>query len=307
MSFFVQIRTYLAFFILFGLWSSWRNTKYKFLLKIYSVLSIISGFAIYSLAVLIDGFSEFNALPNIVSNILYILQFLTHFITALESILKTGAQAKLIDTLSTVDYMFYTKIGIAIPYRTEKCQILLRTMILLFIEIIIKLAIVVVLIFLNVDKRFSSLALVLYSNFFIYLRVIQIIFFMSLLRNRLIMLNNELIDIVNSTTNRSCTRRVSAKRSMYDRLINLKQIYSKLYDTCEQIDETFGWSLLLLVIFIFATVTIEYYWAYISLGDTRTVLICLFYSVPVSITLSTLAYYCSSCFQQVCVSFCKIS
>lgn len=319
MSFSVQIRKYLAFFILLGLWSSWQNPKYKLLLRIYSAISIVSFCMVFSLTVLIDRFRDFNAISNIVSNVLFVLLFVTHLVILFESILKNEAQAKLIKTLTEIDHLFYAEIGIAIPYRSEKCRMLTRLLILVLIEIISKLAIALCLILSTLDKKYVFFTL--YSNFVICLRLIQIIFFMYLLRNRLILLNSELIDIVNSTTNRSgfqqithhknknkkksFHRNVFAKRSIYDRLIGLKQIYGKLFEICEQIDDTFGWSLLLLVIFIFATVTFEFYWAYISLGYLATVWICLFFGVPILIILSTLAHYSSSCCQQVCVIFCK--
>lgn len=317
MFFFVQFRSYLAFFMLWGLWSSWQNSKYKVLLRISSAISIVIfiSFVIqFSLTVLIDEFRDFDTLSDVVTFVLFVLLYLTHLVILLESILKNEAQAKLTKTLSEVDDWFFAKIGIVIPYRSEKCGMLIRLMILASIEIIVKLAIVITLFSSISTKR--NILFTLYSNFVICLRLIQIIFFVYLLRNRLRLLNGELIDIVNSTTSRGCIQRITnknnsipflrdafAKRSIYDRLIRLKQIYGKLFGICEKIGDTFGWSLLLIVIFVFATVTFEFYWAFISRSNMRIAVASILFSVPILIILSILAYYCSSCCQQVCVIF----
>lgn len=319
MSFAIHIRHFLAFFTFFGLWSLWQNAKQKLLLRIFSAVLIVFLFIVFSLTVLIDRFPEFNALSNIVSNVLLVLLFVTHLVIMLESISKHEAQAKLIENFSEVDRLFYAKIGKAIPYRSEKCEIFIRLLILTLIEIIVKYVVYIVLWFSKSDARFVFFTI--YSNFVICLRLIQVIFFMYLLRNRLKWLNDELMDIFNSTSYHSYIQQITnktksepipflrnsfPKRSMYNRLISLKQIYGHLFEICEQIAETFGWSLLSLVIFIFATVTFEFYWAYISLNEAYIALICLVYSVPISIMLGTLAFYCSSCHQQVHLLFiCK--
>lgn len=315
MSFSVQIRNYLAFFMLLGLWSSWQNSKYKLFLRISLAISNICFCALFSLTVLIDRFRDFDALSNIVSNVLFILLSLTHLVILLESILKNEAQAKLIDTLSEVDHLFFVKIGLSVSHRSEKFGMLIRLLGLASTEVVVKWAIVITLLLSTSDKRYVFFTL--YSNFVICLRLIQILLFVYLLRNRLTILNSELVDIVNANCshgyvqqitnykNKNNTipflRNVFAKRSTYDRLISLKQIYGKLFEICEQISDAFGWSLLLIVIFIFATVTFEFYWAYISLGNALTVLVCILFSVPILVTLGTLVYYCSSCCQQVCV------
>lgn len=303
---------FLGFFALFGLWSSWHNSKIKLLLKIFSVALITLLFIVFSLTVLIDRFRDFTALSNIVFNVLVVFLFVTHLVILLESILKHEAQGKLIKTFSEVDRLFYAEIGTAIPYRSEKYAIFLRLLILTLIEVIVKATIVITLLFSSSDKKFAFFAL--YSNFIICLRLVQIICFMYLLQKRVELVNTELMDIhnlisyknqiqqtANHETNNKPIRYL--RNSMYTRLLSLKRIYGNLFEICEQINETFGWSLLTMVIFIFATVTFELYWAYVSLNDAATALVCLFFSVPICITLGTLAYICSSCCQLVRMMF----
>lgn len=303
MSFFVQLRNYFIFFIVFGLWSSKHNQKYKILSRISSAISI--SFFLIAFSLTIETFPDFSTLSNVVANVLYVFLFLTHLIILLESVVKIEAQAKLIDILSSVDHLFHAKIGIAIPYRWEKSKIFNQTLILVLIEVTIKLIIIIIVFsrYAEADKSFK-IFFALYSNFVICLRMIQIIIFVHLLQDRLILLNQELIDLFDTTQhkkNRTIPffRYVFVKCSMYDRVLSLKQIYSKLFDISEQISDAFGWSLLLVVIVIFTTVTFDFYWAYINRNDAAFVLNCLLFFVPYLIILSTLTYYCSSCCQQV--------
>lgn len=311
MSFFEQTQEYFAFFSLFGLWSSWPKSEYKLLLRISAAISVVSIFVIFTVAIWIGGFQASTALPNIVSNVLFLLLFVTHFVILLESFWKTESQLKLINMLSAIDHMFYAKFGIAVPYRSEKCKIFIRLFSLGLIEVIIKLFIVL-LIWMNLGD--GTVLFTVYSNFVICLRLIQIIFFMNLLQNRLIWFHDELTEMLNpSAPNSNCiheianfknktipfVRNVFAKRSTYDRLTGLKQIYSHLFEACVQIDNAFGWSLLLTVIFIFATVTFEVYWAYISLENTFLVLISISFSAPIVIIFGVLTRNCSSCSQLV--------
>lgn len=317
MTFIVQMQNVLLFFILFGLWSPWHNFKRKWIeisLKIFAVLSIVSFLILFPLTILIDSVVDFNALPNIVSNVLLVLLFVTHSVILIESILKTQAQEKLINTFSMVDHLFYAKLGIGIPYRSEKFVIFARLLFLAMIEIALKLSIIVSLILSHTSRRFGFIAF--FSNFVICLRMLQTIFFMNLLQNRLMWFSRELIDILRSISPNSTDiqlipiyrtqtipllHELLAKRSIHDRLIDLKHIYTNLFDICKQIDDSFGWSLLLTVVFIFATVTYVFYWAYISLDDAHTVLLCLLYFIPIVIILCVLAYYCSLCCRMVCM------
>lgn len=315
MSFVIHVKHFLGFFTVFGLWSSTQSSKHKLLLRIFSVILIAVLFVVFLSTVLIDRFRDINALSNIVSNVLAVLLFVAHLGIMLESILKHEAQAKLIETFAEVDELFYNKIGIAIPYQSEKYGIFIRLLILTLIEIIVKLAVYMTLFFSESDERFVFFTL--YSNFVICLRLIQVIFFMNLLRNRLALLTNELVDMLNSTSCHSSIQRFAdhktiikpvrfhhnsfPNRSMYTRLMSLKEIYGNLFEICEQMGEAFGWSLLMMAMFIFATVTFEFYWVYLNLSDAFMALLCLVFPVPISIILGTLAYYCSSCRQQVSV------
>lgn len=93
------------------------------------------------------------------------------------------------------------------------------------------------------------------------LRCVQVLFFVYLLRSRLIHVNDKVKEILTVQNAHTADGNVmydaknivfildtaNSKYSTYDRLLNLKQIYGELYEICELINVTFGWSLLAVV------------------------------------------------------------
>ena len=143
------------------------------------------------------------------------------------------------------------------------------------------------------------------------LRSAQIIFFVCLLRSRLILVIKELKDIQNllNIQSNDINRRKSVGRdtriqlvlldghSIYDRLLSLKQIYAELYRSCEQIRKAFGFSLLVITTQAFVEFTTNSYWGYLRLNDFKVFFIHLF--EPQLILVGVLAFYCSSCHNYV--------
>lgn len=145
----------------------------------------------------------------------------------------------------------------------------------------------------------------MYSYLVICLRSIQVIFFVCLLRSRLILIIQELKDIqcaLNSMQSNELNLSYPLRRfSIIDRLLNMKRIYGELYESCEQISEAFGLSLLIISTQAFFEFTLNFYWGYMCLldiGDLITYLL-----EPEAILVGILAFYCSSCVQYVSLSF----
>lgn len=302
MAFFEEMRHFFIFFIVFGLWSSWKNFEYKRVLIICTISSIAIVIIAASLAVYLDQFLKFTTLSNTVSNSLYAMMFLTHLIIVLESRLQYNRQMQLIQTISSVDEQFYTKLGIRIRYKIEKKQMFIRLMFIFSIEIIIKFLVFAASAYWFIENEFFYV--ILYSNALICLRPLQVSFFIHLLLTRLKLIHKELIDIRNIQSNLIDHNEVTvtlhnATASVYDRLLSLKHIYRELFHVCELISTIFGWSLLIIVIYIFAVFTFECYWTFLFISHPIQTIICLMFTMPFVITLGTLAYYCSECAHQV--------
>lgn len=105
----------------------------------------------------------------------------------------------------------------------------------------------------------------MYSVFIMRLRSMQVLVFVLLLRSRIDLINSKVKEILlahNRQMDPKSTRWTSASDgkqviflldvstnylSTYDRLLYIKQIYGELYEICEWINMTFGWSLLAII------------------------------------------------------------
>lgn len=307
MAFFKQMQNYILLFILFGLWSTWENLKYKIQIRVCSFLCIIIVLVGFSIAY-IYKFYNFNSLSNTLANLLYIFIVITHLIIVVESIYQKDAQAKLIQNLSIVDHLFNIKSNVNISYHKDKCELFRKCSVLVLVLILINLIFILYTNFLSLYFNFYYVTM--YSYSMMHLRLIQITFFVHLLRSRLILINVELKDIQNelrvqfNNVNQSddcCARQdlISTNLSINDRLMNLKRIHGELYESCELINSTFGWSLLTNTMETFINFTANSYWGYMCRNNFGRLIIAITVLVPMTTTLGTLAYNCSSCFQHV--------
>lgn len=199
---------------------------------------------------------------------MYILFDSTHLTIIVESICKKGCQAKLIENLSLCDYIFKTNLHNSFQYRKEKREIFTRGSILISITFLVK--IIIATYAWRQKLEFAFMYPVVYSIFILRLRPIQITFFVYLLRNRLILIIEELKNI-QSMLSTQCNDVSQAKpdvchtendstfiRQLPDRLISLKRIYTELYDSCEQLNQAFGWSITIITMQVFVDFTSKF-------------------------------------------------
>lgn len=308
---FKEIRIYILFFILFGLWSTWwQSSKYKSEIKFYSVFSVALVFCDFLSAIFLDKFYASISLSNIVANSWYTAIVITHFIIVVESIVQKSAQVNLIRNLALVDQLFNIKSKVIIPYYKEKREIFIRSSILILI--VISVDVLIIFSAYYRELHFNLMYPAMYSNTMMRLRPIQVLFFVYLMRTRLILINKELKAIQNETILKSyTTNHTKSNHSNHTkmtlnstpevllnrRLMNLKQIYGSLYESCELISKVFGCSLVAFTMQTFVEFTFNCYWGYVCLYEKK----CLWANllVPNILLLGILAFYCSSCYQYV--------
>lgn len=298
MIFFKEMRSFFIIFIVFGLWSTWENYKYKSQINFHSICSVAIVFFCFFSAYFMNKFYIFNSLSNTVANVLYVLIIFTQLIIIAESILQKEAQMKLIQKLTIVDQMFNTKLNKMISYQDEKCEIFIRNSILVLIILFIKFFLSLFTYLTN--REFNFMYPSMYPSTVMCFRLIQILYFVCLLRTRLHSLNDELQDIqqtLNMQTDQKRSKH-STKISL-NRLMILKEIYGKLYDICDLINEAFGWSLLVFSTQHFIDFTCNCYWCYFSLFEFRQIIVSISLLIPIVTLFGTLSFYCSSCLQSV--------
>lgn len=311
MAFFVEMQNFFAVFIAFGLWCSWENSKYKSILRAFSILSIALVLIPFSLAIFFKRFYESDTLPNTISSSVLVLFFFTHSIIILESIFQAESQKKLVQNFTSVDNLFRLKLGIQIPYHKEKWQIFIKAFSLVMFEIIVLFFIHLARVY--CDFVYSYFYFSVYANLIICLRSVEVLFFMHLLQNRQKLINKELSDIrliemlrsvvlcdclgVNKTN--AIEDETLNNNSVYERISSLKLIYTELFEISKRIGHTFGWSLLIIVIHACVFFTAQFYWPYVEMWNILRYSLDLIFTFPILIVLGTLAFYCSSCYDQV--------
>lgn len=314
-----EMRVFNGFFLIFGLWPTWSSHKFKRLLLFYSIFSISLVFFIFVSAIYINKVLEDNSLSSAIAYSFLFSILTTHLIIVIQSLFYRNAQFRLVQKLSNVDRLFNTKLKIFISYRNEKKELFIRMTLLLVTFVLIKVGLMW---HLYSQKRFGSFwCHCLYSIWIMRLRCVQVLFFVYLLRSRLILVNEKVKEILTARNLHSAynqtewqpivdTRNIvfvmdnsNTKYSTYERLLNLKQIYGELYEICELINITFGWSLLAITTQCFIDFTSNSYWTFIALEqhtpDIAQSIDNLSLLVPIVIVLSLLAYYCSSCSRYV--------
>lgn len=295
---FREIRIYILIFILFGLWSTWwQSSKYKFKIKLYSLFSVALVFCDFLSAIFLDKFYDCITLSNIIVNSWYAAIVITHFIIVVESIVQKSAQANLIRNLALVDQLFNIKSNVIISYYKEKREIFTRCSILILI--VISIDVVIIFFTYYRELHFNLMYPAMYSNTMMRLRPIQVLFFVYLMRTRLILINKELKAIQSGTIFKSYTTNHTKSNHSNRRLMNLKHIYGALYESCELICKAFGLSLVAFTMQTFVEFTFNCYWGYICLYEKNCLWVNLL--VPNIFLLGTLAFYCSSCYQYVSI------
>lgn len=310
MEFFKQFRKYILVFIIFGLWSSLHDFKHKISLRIHSIVSLLIIFGIFLLTVYFRQFHNFTTISNTVANSLFIFVVVTHLIIIVESIWQRKAQRKLIKKFVLVDEMFKARFNMKMPYLKEQRQIFIIYLAILSIILPIEAAVTIHLYYnSHIDYlMFQSI----YSMWIIRLRPMQVLFFVCLLRNRLNLINYKLNSVSNNVKMQgihlngrrdhgvaTIFKGSSKTSSVYNTLLDLKQIYTELYNICELINIVFGYSLLAIMTQNFVDFTSNCYRVYLTAQSYEKLIIFTSLLIPNLTVLGIFTFFCSSCYHEV--------
>lgn len=299
MVFFKEMCNYFLCFIFFGVWAPWQNFQYKWQLRIYLLLSIITIYCSYFITFYIHRFMPDNTLSTNIANASFLIMFIVHSIIFIETFFKTQAQQEILQKISSVDQLFSIKLGVKLLYFNEKRELFCRIAMLVFMIFSIKIPLWFYTRFLNPVLEYFYCTM--YSSWIMRLRFIQTMFFVHLVRTRLILINSELKIMLNQVTTSDCL--ISENICNSNRLIFLKQAYETLLKIYVLVNYSFGYSLLAICTQNFIDFTSNCYWVFLlrDSPNIEALIICIVLLIPNVVTLSTLAFYCSSCTQHVSI------
>lgn len=316
--FFEGMRSFVTFFLIFGLWPSWKEiSDYKIVLIGYSIFSILLVVGVFISAIVVNKVLDDNTLSTAIAYSFLLSILATHLIIVLQALFYRKTLVRLMNKFAYVDKLFSNKLQIQISYGKECKAMWIRFVLLLSTFVLIKLMLIA---HLHQTSRLSIFWYhCLFSIWLLRLRCVQVLFFIYLLRSRLLLVNGKLKEILTaigvpddihdgilskSKNTIFVLDNLFTRHTVYDRLLYLKQIYAELYEICELINITFGWSLLAITTQAFIDFTSNSYWTFLALEqqtpDIGNAFDCISLLVPIVIILITMAYYCSSCTRSVC-------
>lgn len=308
MAFFEQMRYFFVFFILCGLWTSWQNVQYRHTLRLLSLFQILLTVLEVAFAVKCNEFYEIDNLSSIVGNSMFLSIILTHFVIAIESMVKNQAQIKLIRKFSSVNNLLRSKFGIKDPFRKGKFIVYIQLLVLLLIDTMMKISHFLIQFYKHRTYNFYYMQLC--SEVIIFWRLIQILNFIHLLKCGLHLVYVTLTEIQGQLTQINFIQRGHTSKfghffvihSKFDQLLCLKIIYGELHDICGCINDIFGWSLLMIFTEKFILFTLKSYWAFMNLTSNKPIAATILNAsiiFPDILVLLSIAFYCSACSEYV--------
>lgn len=289
---------------------------YTFLNATVIISIFISAFFIQK--VFSNPSSELSA---IVAGLVFITLIITYLLNIFQSLINRGDQISMWNNLNDIDVILEKKLFTKIPYKKLRWEYFLKIGSIILILIIVQ---VLFLYSLMSDSIFCDYYLHhFYPAFALRIRGLQNMFYVDLIKEMLLILNvkleeliqlgggeisewnNNMIMLVEQHKNQSKHRSLN-KKQVYNEILLMKQIYGKIWDVCNLINDSFGWSLLLITTQNFIEFTSNGYWLFLSLENIIPMsvtydAICAL--IPVILLMSLLAYSCFRCTQCVIKKF----
>lgn len=298
-----EFRSFIIFFYLFGLAPISDNQRLRYILYINSFFQISLITYIFTSVTFLQSAAEESALSTIVNYLFLAGITSTHLIIMLQAFFARKEQFSLLKTFAEADVLLKKKLKYKSRYAHERHSIWLKFLIFATVLFLVKACFIYRLYF----SPYGEFWIPCYYSFFILrLRCLQILFYVFLLTHRLNVVSELLSEFTCSDTF-LCEKQKDfflldpsiAKSSKFERLLHIKQIYGKLYDINGLINDSFGWSLLVMFAQNFIGFTSYGYWLFATINDKvvdyNFAIICICLITPVIISITVLTYSCNTC------------
>lgn len=297
---FQVFKSFIILFNLFALAPFSKNKYSRCILYIYSFVCV-SFLCIVTVLTLIklDEFGIISNLSATLSTFFTLILNVIHLIIIIQAFLCRHKQFRLWSKFFAIDSLFYTGLQLKNKYYKELRSIQLKIYVLFTVSIGE--------IILTAHRLFSigQLDCSWIHTFFtiMVLRVLtlQIIFYVSLLKNRL--------SVVSNVLDTFCSKLViqrsnsSENKNKFKELLHLNKIYGILYEINGLINDSFGWSLLVVFIENFLNMTNNGFWFFTSEPDYMVLLHHLYQLLRMILTLFMITHSCYECHRNVSLTF----
>lgn len=315
-----QYKTFQVLFTIFALMPFSTNKIIRYIHNFHFIVQILQVFLVFSGASVIRTGGE-SSLRIILAYTFSYGICLTHLVVSLDAFFTRRKQFKLLNSFELVDKLFARKLNYRLDYLKEK-----RSLWRVFVAFMAAFSTLSVY---NSYKRlytagtdFKIWYFHLYPTYHLRMRSFQILFYAILLNNRLKILNEKLNEFVADDYFRQPIDLDAGKETeiefifsysndytsyiKHQRLSVIKHLYGKLSDINDLINDTLGWSLLILLTFHFINFVNGVYRIFVSLNSeviefTALFQIFIVFSPALLYTLPVL-YFCDGCKKTVRIS-----
>ncbi|CAO1377222.1 unnamed protein product [Diamesa hyperborea] len=304
-----ELSGFVTIFQFFATFPSTGNPLGNVLLKIYSLLNLFGIVCIFVSAFFINHVLEDNnSLSLLVGGLVFCGLLLCHGINVLQAYLSRNEQQMIYQKFDEIDYLLQNQLLVNIKYQDLRRKFYGKFLIVALILFTIHCASIVSVIMNKVLLRYYLHLIIPVT--IIRIRCMQNMFYVDLINEKLMLMNQKLEDIVHKNRDKMSfilfadklqnfdNKRDIKKQSLYDTILVLKQVYGKIWDISNCINDSFGWSLLAIVTQYFIEFTSNGYWLFLALENVlddsiATQSLCSIF--PIVIILTLLAFSCYRC------------
>lgn len=250
-----------------------------------------------------------NSLSSIVASLVLATVIVTQTLNILQAFLNRQEQLEMVSLFTSIDVLLERQLLTRIDYKKIKNKFYVKfgvaLMILLFVQIIF--------IVLVVNSRGNYFWLYhAFPALSLRIRCFQNMFYVDMVTEMLRILNARLENLIDNRESKLNLilfvdrlrerKNLNEENPLYEEILLLKQIYGKVWDICNLINDSFGWSLLAITTQYFIEFTSSGYYLFLALENFLPRIVayeCCCALVPLVIVLSLLAYSCFCCTQNV--------
>lgn len=276
-SFSEEMTIFIRLFQLFGLYPS------NLLLKIYSMFNLFITVVIFFSAFFIfHVLEDDNSLSLLVGGLVFVGILMTQMMNTFQAYFSRNEQSQIYQKFDEIDLLLSNNLLVSVNYKNVRRRLIIKYT---FIGIVLAVIHITSIISVTVNHRsFNYYVHLILPVAVIRFRCIQNMFYVDLINSKLQSMNHKLTDIIQHKKDKMSYilfadrlqkhDKFNAKHSCYDQLMTLKQIYGKIFDVCNLINDVFGWSLLFIVwmniiaLSTFKDSLIYYYSFFVSLGNS---------------------------------------
>lgn len=230
----------------------------SFILKIYSLLGFgITVFIFISAFFIFPVLENDNSLSLLVGGLVFVGILLTNLMNIAQAFFSVNQQTEIYKKFDQIDLMLADKLLVHVPYMKIRRRLFIKYTLLVLVLLAIHVASIVSVTVYGV--AFSYYVHLIIPVGAVRLRCIQNMFYVDLINEKLKSMNQKLNDMISCNHDKMAFILFSHKlqkfdvkekkisSSLYEQIITLKQIYGKIFDVSNLINDVFGWSLLFVV------------------------------------------------------------